>query len=387
MKNTNCFAPDDTSPVHAPASTGAPAQAHERLMSIDALRGFDMFLIIGGGPIIAGLVNGIGNEALKKTVLPQLKHVPWEGFAFWDLLMPLFLFLVGVSMPFSFSKRLGQQGTARLYRHIIIRVLILFALGLVAQGNLLDYDLSTLHIYCNTLQAIAAGYLIASIIVLNTKLVLQVVITGALLLAFWALMMFVPVPEHGAGVLTPEGNLAIYLDKLILGRFQDQTSYTWILSSLTFACTVMLGAFAGQTLRCRQNPFIKVLMLLVMGGACLGLGLVWNASFPIIKHLWTSSCVLFAGGLSFLLLALFYLVIDVLHLRLWAYGWVVIGMNAIFAYMAVHLINFRTIGGRFVENLAPWLGQWNDLVQASAAFAVLWLILHYMYRKKTFIKI
>ncbi len=387
MEDIHSPALDDTAPARTQAATVAPVQTHDRLMSIDALRGFDMFLIIGGGPIIAGLVNGIGNEALKMAILPQLKHVPWEGFAFWDLIMPLFLFLAGVSMPFSFGKRLDQGGPARLYRHVIVRVLVLFALGLVAQGNLLDYDLSTLHIFCNTLQAIATGYLIAAIIVLNTRLLLQVVITGALLAVFWALMMFVPVPEHGAGVLTPEGNLAIYLDKLILGRFQDQTSYTWILSSLTFACTILLGVFAGQTLRWRRHKLIRVLLLLVMGGVCLGLGLAWDGFFPIIKHLWTSSCVLFAGGLSFLLLALFYLVIDVMGLRFLAFGWVVIGMNAIFAYMAVHLINFRHIGGRFVENLAPWLGPWNDLVQAGAAFAVLWLILYYMYRNKTFIKV
>ena len=387
MDNIAPPAPDDTAPAPHQEPTSPPARTQQRLMSIDALRGFDMFLIIGGGPIIAGLVNGIGNESLKAAVLPQLKHVPWEGFAFWDLIMPLFLFLVGVSMPFAFSKRLAQQGPARLYRHIVVRALILFGLGLVAQGNLLDYDLGTLHIFCNTLQAIAVGYLIASLILLNTGLALQVVITGALLGLFWALMIFVPVPGHGAGVLTPEGNLAIYLDKLILGRFQDQTTYTWILSSLTFTCTVMLGVFAGQTLRCRRHPLIKVLLLLGMGGVCLGLGMAWNLSFPIIKHLWTSSCVLFAGGLSFLLLALFYLVIDVLQLGFLAFGWVVIGRNAIFAYMAVHLINFRAIGSRFVGNLEPWLGPWNDLVQASAAFAALWLILYYMYRNKTFIKV
>ena len=149
----------------------------------------------------------------------------------------------------------------------------------------------------------------------------------------------------------------------------------------------MLGVFGGQNLRCRRHPIVKVLMLLVMGGVCLGLGLAWGNIFPIVKHLWTSSCVLFAGGLSFLLMALFYLVIDVLRLRFLGWGWAVIGMNAIFAYMAVHLINFRSIGDRFVGNLDPWLGPWHDFVRALAAFAVLWVLLYYMYRKKTFIKV
>jgi predicted acyltransferase len=363
-------------------------------MSIDALRGFDMFWIIGGGAIFRSL-HDIFENSTTEFISMQLAHVKWEGFRFQDLIMPLFLFIVGVVMPFAFNKRLEQgHSKSRLYRHIIMRFLILFVLGMIAQGRLLEYDLSQLRIFSNTLQAIAVGYLISAIIILNLKLVWQIVTTVALLLLFWALMMLVPVPEHGAGALTPEGNLAIYIDRLILGSFIDGTDppYTWILSGMTFACTVMLGVFAGHLLRSDKTNSKKVLLLIVMGFGSLLLGWLWNDrlwifSFPIIKHIWTSSFVLYSAGWCFLLLALFYLIIDVWGLKKWAFGFVVIGTNAIAVYMATRVFNFRNIGDIFVGGLEKWCGSWFGFIQAIAGFIVVWLILLWMYRKKTFIKI
>jgi predicted acyltransferase len=360
-----------------------------RVVSIDALRGFDMFWIIGGGAIFASLHDISGNPATA-WIRMQLTHVRWQGFRFEDLIMPLFLFIVGVVMPYSFQKRLDAgQSKTRLYLHIIKRTVILFILGMIAQGNLLDYDLSKLHIYSNTLQAIAAGYVIAAVIMLNLGIRWQIAVTGILLVLFWLLMVLVPVPGHGAGVLTPDGNLAIYIDRVILGRFIDGTNppYTWILSSMTFPCTVMLGVMAGHLLRLDEAGIRKVLWLLAAGGGCIVAGLLWNLFFPIIKHIWTSSFVLFSAGLCFMLLALFYLVIDVLGFRRWAFGFVVIGTNAIAVYMAVHIINFRNIGGVFVRGLEKYAGNWYPFIYATAGFAVVWLILWWMYRKKTFIKI
>ncbi len=213
-----------------------------RLMSLDALRGFDMFWIVGGHAIVSGLGKGLSSEWFDRHILPQIQHVPWEGFTAWDLIMPLFLFLVGAAMPFSFAKRLAQgESRGRLFLHVLYRVVILWILGMVAQGRLLEYDLSQLQLYSNTLQAIAAGYLIASVLLLTLRPTWQFVVTAGLLLAYWGLLALAPVPGYGAGQLTPEGNMAIYIDKLILGRFQDGTTYTWILSGMTFAATVMMG--------------------------------------------------------------------------------------------------------------------------------------------------
>jgi len=368
-----------------------PVEAtRERLMSLDALRGFDMFWIIGGYWIMGGLAKGLDNLWFNKYILPQTDHVRWEGFVAWDLIMPLFLFVVGAAMPFSFARRLGpDDNKAQLYGHILYRVFILWILGMIAQGRLLDYDLSKLQLYSNTLQAIAAGYLIASLILLNLALQWQILATGGLLLAYWALLMLVPVPGHGAGQLTEQGNLAFYIDTLILGRFQDGTNppYTWILSSMTFGATVMSGALAGQLLRSDRTKTEKVVVLLISGVACVLLGWAWGQIFPIIKHIWTSSMVLYAGGWSLLLLGLFYLAIDVLEYRFLTSFFVVIGMNAIAVYMATHVFDFRVLGDIFVRNLAQWTGDWHDFVRAVAGMAILWFILYYMYRKRTFIKI
>ena len=380
-------------PEESPAVVAGPARsgaAGERLMSLDALRGFDMFWIIGGYEIVRGLGKGLHSEWLNRYIMPQIEHTPWAGFTAWDLIMPLFLFVVGAAMPFSFARRLERsESKGRIYVHVLYRVVILWVLGMIAQGHLLEYELPKFHLYSNTLQTIAAGYLISSILLLNLRLRWQYVVTAALLLLYWGLLMLVPVPGQGADHLGQQDNLAIYLDRLILGPFQDGTNppYTWILSSMAFGAMVMMGAFAGQLLRSDLGKARKVLILLGAGVACVVVGWGWGYIFPIIKHLFTSSMVLFAGGWSLLLLGLFYLVIDVLRLRRWSLFFVVIGMNAIAVYMATHVFDFRVLGDIFVRGLSKWTGDWHDFIRAVAGFAILWLILFYMYRKRTFIKI
>jgi predicted acyltransferase len=360
----------------------------ERLMSLDALRGFDMFWIIGGDQLVRGLAQGTGSEFLKRLAV-QFEHVEWQGFNFEDIIMPLFLFIAGVAMPFSFNKRLELGQTKKqLCLHILVRVVILWILGMIAQGNLLKYDLSQLYVYSNTLQAIAAGYLIASILMLTLSMTWQIAAMAGLLILFWALMTFVPVPGYGAGVLTPEGNFAVYIDNIILGRFcKHPIYYTWVLSSLTFAVTVMQGVFAGYLLRSQKSGVKKTLSLLATGAVCVVAGELWSITSPIIKHLWTSSFVLYSGGWCYILTGCFYLIIDVWKLRKWAFAFVVIGANAIAVYMACSVFDFKLVGNVFIGGLTERLGQWNSFVQLIAAIAVIWLILYWMYRKKSFIKI
>jgi predicted acyltransferase len=266
-----------------------------------------------------------------------------------------------------------------------------------------------LHIYCNTLQAIAVGYFFASIIMLELSLILQIVVTGGCLAGFWALLTYVPYPGGEAGSLEPFNNLALYVDRTILGRFDDGNSYTWILSGLGFTATVMLGVFGGKILRGRGTPWVKAACLTGLGLVCLASGWVWGfwlpqvtaettgfanqLAFPVIKHLWTGSMVLWAGGWSYLLLAAFYVLIDILGVRKWSFPFMVIGANAIAVYMATHVIQFRNITDpildglmaqmRRVETLAPA----EELVRSLAAFMLIWLLLWYLYRKRTFIRI
>jgi predicted acyltransferase len=358
-----------------------------RILSIDALRGFDMFWIIGGEKVVASLILLFASP-MPECIQRQLKHVDWIGFSAWDLIMPLFLFVVGAVMPFSFDKRMAAgEPKGTMYWRILRRFILLFALGMIAQGNLLDYDLSTLQLYSNTLQAIACGYVIAAVLMLNLHWSLQILATAALLAGYWALMMFVPFGGHPAGTLEPDTNLALYIDEFVLRGFRDGTPYTWILSSMTFGASVMLGVFAGRILKTSASNAAKAAGLVALGGACLAGGWGWGLYFPIIKHLWTSSMVLWANGWSCLLLAAFFLVIDVWGFRKWAFPLVVIGANAIAVYMAVHVFDFHKIGDVFVGNIASRIGPAGNLLSDAAALAVIWLILLYMYRKKTFLRV
>ncbi len=408
----------------APRATaaGAPAATSGRVASIDALRGFDMFWIVGGGGVVMAVVVAIGAvipSAWLEAAAPyfpsaewfesQMRHVAWEGFSAWDLIMPLFLFIVGAAMPFSFAKRIERgQSKWALHRKVFRRVIILWILGMIAQGNLLDFDLSRLHLFSNTLQAIAVGYLVAALALIHLSIGLQAVLCAALLIGFWLLMLLVPVPEHGAGVFDQQANLAMYIDEAVLRGFRDGTTYTWILSGMGFAGTVMLGVFSGHILRTAWSQWTKVAVLAAFGGLLLALGWFWSGGFdgvggvtivggwrcPMIKHLFTSSMVLWACGWSYLLLALFYLVIDVLGFRRWSFLFVVIGANAIFAYMLVHPFHLDNVGSRFVGGLAKYI---NSLpppgpaiagaIVPVAGFVVLWLVLYYMYRKGTLIRV
>jgi predicted acyltransferase len=179
----------------------------------------------------------------------------------------------------------------------------------------------------------------------------------------------------------------MYIDKALLGHFQDGTPYTWILSSLGFGATVLMGVLAGHLLRSKLAGTRKAVLLAGAGLGCLAGGWLWSFAFPIIKHIWTSSMVLWSGGWCLLLLALFYWLIDVLGYRRWAFPFIVIGMNAIVAYMAPDLINFMQISHTVFAGLARHLGMFGDFLLAFGAIGILWVGLYYMYRKQTFVRI
>lgn len=358
----------------------------QRLMCVDALRGFDMLWIIGGAEVLVSLCKASGIGFLGNMEV-NFDH-SWGQFHFYDLIMPLFLFIVGVVMPVSFRNRLNKGITKKmLYRHIFKRVVVLYILGLIASGHILTYDTTKIHLWTDTLHAIAVGYLVSAVLILEAGRKWQIGITAGLLIIYWLVMALIPVPGHGAGIYEPEVNLALYVDNAVLGHWQEGAGWTYILSNMTFVCSVMLGVFAGQILLSGKDPMKKAGLLALLGVCCIIAGKVWGIWFPVIHHLWTSSLVLFAGGLSFLLLALFYLIIDVWGYKKWAFFFVVIGMNAIAVYVATHLFDFTKIGNVFVGGLLPYLGPWAGFVEASAALAVVWLILYWMYRTKTFIKI
>jgi predicted acyltransferase len=360
----------------------------DRLMSIDALRGFDMFWITGGHGLLMSAM-ALRGKPVPDWLTYQMEHPRWGGFTAWDLIMPLFLFVVGVSIPFaSASRRRQGQSLLGLCLRMLRRVLLLFVLGMIVQGNLLAFKLDELYPFNNTLQAIAVGYLVAGVAVLILPTFGQFLLAFGLLVTFWLLMMFVPFGNSPAGTLEETANLARYIDHRFIGSHVDGTRYTWVLSSLGFAATVLMGVLGGHILRSNMRPAVRVGCLGAAGLGCLLGGWLWSFHFPIIKPIWTSSMALWAGGWSFLLLGVFYLVIDVWGYRRWAFPFVVIGMNAIVAYMIWHTVNLGTITHRFLAGVAGHLSKESGAFLLTVGpVALLWLTLFYMYRKRTFVRV
>jgi predicted acyltransferase len=356
------------------------------LWSLDALGGFDMFWIIGGSAVLRGLAKALPSR-IAEAGAAQLQPVSWQGLHCYDVIWPLFLFLMGAGMRLSLERhRAGAKSETLFCVQAARRAVVLFVIGMVAQGNLLAFDLSKFHPFSSILHGAAAGYLIATFITVKLQPRWQAAAVGAGLLTYWALLMLLPVPGIGAGALTPEGNAAAYVDRLLLGRFQYGAG-TWFLSYLGFASSVVLGGLAGEVLLARRSPRAKVIALCGTGAALMIAGLIWSIQLPIIRLIWTGSYVLICGGISFLLLALFYALIDVYGFRKWAFGFTVIGLNAITVYVATTLFDFRHIGNIFVGDLLSRTGAWAEFLEASATFAVVWLILYWMYRSKTFVRL
>ena len=364
--------------TQATATTG-------RILSVDALRGFDMFWIIGGGELAKALLS-ISPNPVTNALARQFDHANWAGFRAWDIIMPLFLFIVGTSLPFSMSKRLvSPENRARVYRRIAKRFVILFILGMAAEGNLLYFDISRLHVFCNTLQANAVGYAVAAILIMNVSVAWQAAVCIAVMAGFQIIMSLVPVPGHAAGALDPGLNFALYVDQAVMGRFHDGSSYTWVLSGMTFTATVLMGVMSGHILKSNRTQREKLAFLVLEGAGCTAAGLLMSIWFPIIKHIWSTSFTLFSGGLFFLLLTLFYWIVDVAGRARWAFFFIVVGSNSLLIYM------LATVTATYMPaSVVNAVLDSPPVVQGplfAGFFAVEWGILYFLYRKKWFLSV
>ena len=349
----------------------------KRLASLDILRGFDLFLLLFIGPLVSSLAS-VSDAEWTTALAYHFDHATWEGLRMWDLVMPLFMFMAGVSMPFALRKDVKGTG---IWRRILKRVILLFLLGMVVQGGLLTFNWNHFTFYTNTLQAIGFGYGIAAICLLTLSVRMQVLATIALLVIYAIPMML-------TGNYSQEGNFANLVDVAILGSFRGDPSYTWVWSTLTFGATTMLGALSGQVIRYKELTKQQIALILVgLGFLLLALGYLWGNFLPVNKRLWTSSMTLVTGGYCYLLLALFYYVIDVLE---WSRGleWLKwYGMNAIAAYMIGECINFRSVVHSVSYGLQPFLGDYYPLFLTFGNSLVLLFILRWMYRNKIFWKV
>jgi len=362
---------------------------HGRLAAIDVLRGFDMFFLVGAGDVLRNFFSAMGADS-QSGILYQLNHTDWIGFTAWDIIMPLFLFTSGLSMPFSFGKFLqGKHSKRQLYVKVLKRFALLFLLGWIAQGNLLDLTIDHFHIYCNTLHAIAFGYLITAFLVLNISNIRWLIVASAsLLIVYWLCMTFIPVSGFGSGVFTPEGNLAIHIDHAVFRALDDGTQYTWMLTSLSFAATVISGYFAGYVLKRSDRTEAKLKMLAIIGVALIAGGLLWSLQMPVIKKIWSCSMVLFSSGVCYLLLALSLLLTDKMKLNgWWITGLRVFGLNSITAYMLYEAFGLRNISKALLHGFEQYTGDFYPAIIALGEFSIIWLILYHMYRYKIFLKV
>ncbi len=357
-------------------------------MSLDALRGFDMWWIMGGQHIAHAGAELTG-WAWLVWLSGQLEHPQWHGFAFYDLIFPLFLFMAGVSMPFSFEKRLARgDSKLALYRHIIIRTLILVVLGMIYNG-LLKFDWPNTRLP-SVLGRIGLASLFAALIVLNSHVRTQLFWIAGILVGYWAALKYIPVPGFGAGDLAPGHTLTDYIDRLLIpGQlYEGDRDPEGLLATIPAIATALAGAVTGQFLK-RDNfsGLIKSIAMIIVGFACMGLAYLWNPLFPINKNLWTSSFMLLCAGWSLIFLAMFYVLIDVWKFQKWAFFFVVIGMNSILIYMIPEFVDFKFTTEALFGGLLKNAGTYQAVLGTTAYVFVNWLFLLMLYKKRIFLRV
>lgn len=372
---------------------------YKRLESLDALRGFDLFFLVALGPLAHSLARAADAGWLNEGMW-AFSHVRWEGFSPWDLIMPLFLFMSGASMPFALSRYKGVSDKKALFRRLSKRILLLWIFGMMCQGNLLGLDPDRIYLYSNTLQAIAAGYLITAVLFLYTSRRTQIISAVALLLVYWAAMQFITIGGYGGGNYTPEGNLAEWIDRAMLGRFRDGAEvvngevvyaevyyYTWILSSLNFGVTVLTGLFAGYIAKDKTNDIYKLKWYFGAGVAMVAAGWLWGLQMPVIKTIWTSSMVLVSSGYCFLLMGVFYYLIDYKGYNKHITWLKVYGMNSIVAYMLANVINFSCLGQSLFYGFEQYLGNYYSFLISLSNVSIIYVILWLLYKRNIFLKV
>jgi len=400
------------------------------LVSLDALRGFDMFWILGADSLVVAL-GALSQSAPVRVVADQLEHKEWVGFAFYDLIFPLFVFIVGVSLVFSLTQLLARETRGTAVRRILRRAGLLFLLGIFYNGGL-THPWPDVRI-AGVLQRIALAYAATALLFCFCKPRQLVVIAVALLLSYWGLMTFVPirdvqldrhslvarwpdapltrrgVPDRSrvealyesttarvVGRYDPGLNLADHLDfRFLPGALHDgYYDPEGLLSTLPAIATCLFGALAGLLLqRVDLSERQKVQRLIIAGVTALALGWLWHLQFPVVKKIWTSSYVLVAGGWSLLFLATFYYIVDVRRWRSWCQPFVWIGMNPITLYLTSSVFDFHAVAGRLVGgSVSAWfdghvVAGFGGIVVTIVGLGLVFAFARFLYTRKIFLRV
>ncbi len=382
-----------------------------RLTSLDALRGFTMFWIIGSGAFYDSLktiAEGGGEEIQDFAVLAkagfagflanQFEHRSWEGFVFYDLIFPTFIFIIGVSIVFSLNKMRDHENKAAIYKRIVKRFVILFLLGVFydkgveelfhyTKGGAVEYGHFHEDILCGVLQRLAWCYLFTSLLFMNLRLKGLIAVFVSIMIGYWALCSFVKAPDEAEYSLEKNHNISHWIDKQI-PPYHSTDPEGWF-STIPAVSSCLLGVFTAFLIRNKSvTEQKKVLYMLGTGVLMVIAGYLWSYQFPIIKRLWTSTYVLVAGGYSLILLAVFYQIIDIWRIQKWSKPFIWIGANPLTIYMATNIIDFDELAGRFVGGpIKEALGLYGPLINTFVSVGLcLWLV-RFLYKKQIFLRV
>jgi predicted acyltransferase len=345
----------------------------------------------------------VNNPASWNYIYAPLRHAEWHGWTPTDLVFPFFLFIVGISLALSFSRRKEEGRTASsLYIKIFQRSLTIFAIGIFLH-LFPRFHVSTMRIP-GVLQRIAICFLFGALIYVNTRTRWRIAISIFFLAGFWALMKFVPVPGYGAGILDYKGNLCSFIDtKLLAGHlYKPEFDPEGILSTLPAIVTVLIGTFFGDWLRSSRTVFRKMIGIFLAGIILIVAGLLLHPYFPINKQLWTSTYVIFTAGSALIVFGLCYILIEELGIRRWAWPFVVLGTNAIAVFAGSTLMvkilllikiqdagkTISPIAYLYNHILSPVAGPYLGSLIYPIILILLWVMIMFpLYKRKIFIRI
>ncbi|OHB53081.1 MAG: hypothetical protein A2Y07_04585 [Planctomycetes bacterium GWF2_50_10] len=347
------------------------SKSQQRILSIDALRGFDMFWLIGGAELMLSFDQVFHNQFTRWLAL-QFQHTTWAGPRFYDFIFPLFLFIVGLVIPISID-RLKAKGLSQtaIIMHILKRTAVLVVLGMMTKG-LLQGNVK----FVSVLSRIGFGYFVAAMLILYTGPKLQAIVCGAILAVSWPAMMLIPIPALDGHVYLMEG-----VAKIVPTLSQ---AAIWIMS----IPSVLAGTLAGYWLMEPRDEMAKLRRLAAAGAICVGAGLAWGLVYPRVFSLWTGSFVVFMAGCGIVLLSVFYYIIDVKKYQKWCKFFVVMGSNAVFIYFlsVSGIVDWSRTTEFFAGGVISHAGAFGPIIEALTYTAIMWFICGFLYRHRIFIK-
>ncbi len=364
----------------SPAPRTEPAAGSQRLVSLDAFRGWTMFWIVGGAALVGGL-QALNPNPLINGVVYELNHTDWQGLRFYDLIWPSFMLMTGMSLPFSYAKRSLTQTHHQIFMRVLRRFAVLFLLGSLRES--IHFNHPYMVELSSALQPIAVAYLAAFL--LGRKSWKFQASVGAGILVFYALLLaFVPAPGVPAGSYDRNANLVLWTDLVTLGRVLPEHWGT-VICTLPTISTTILGMLLGELLMTNRSAASKMKIISLVGLSGVAIGWCLNPVIPIVMKIWTTSYGLASAGFACLMFLVFYWLIDIRGYRKLAFPFLVIGMNAVAIYMSESIIPWSKTVAIFTHPLAGTLGSFTPLFHAIAVLIVEWLVLYWMYKRKIFL--